>query len=128
MIVTRKKHQDAAARAADQIGFTTVIDGTSTFIQTRTASIVSRSSLVTAADGEVSTVLQRVTLPIVTVSATALESAIQTGFETVTVGGQVIIQATVTQYVAGAQAAVVTRTALAGAYSGGCIRWPDGSR
>ncbi|GAA5986216.1 hypothetical protein JCM10908_006459 [Rhodotorula pacifica] len=115
VILTRKKNDANARASAEQIGYTTIVDGTKTFVQTRTASIVSRSSLSTNANGEISTVVERVTLPVVTVSATALDSAVQPGFETVTVGGEVIIQATVTRFVAGNQAAVVTRTALGAA-------------
>lgn len=79
-----------------------------TFVQTRTASVVTRSSYSTLPNGRVSTVLQAVTLPIVTVSVTSA-GAVQTGFETVTIDGQAVVVATQTQYVAGGQV-VVTRT------------------
>lgn len=112
--LTRKHDKNGMFAKAEEIGYTTVIAGTSTFVQTRTASIVSRSMLSTDRDGRVSTVLERVTLPVVTVSATALESVVQPIFETVTIDGEVIIEATITRLVPGAEAAVVTHTQLGG--------------
>lgn len=112
--LTRKHNEEGTLAQAAEIGYTTVIAGTSTFIQTRTASIITRSAVSTNTDGRVSTFVERVTLPVVTVSATALESAVQPHFETVTVNGEVIIEATSTSFIPAARAAVVTRTDLAG--------------
>ncbi|GAA5840500.1 hypothetical protein JCM9279_007348 [Rhodotorula babjevae] len=107
VVSTRK--DDKQYRAEDRaLGYTTVVDGLTTFVQTRTASIVTRSSYRTLDNGDVSTVLQAVTLPIITVSATSA-GEVQQGFETVTVNGQEVIVATVTRFVAGANA-FVTRT------------------
>ncbi|GAA5899802.1 hypothetical protein JCM8208_004567 [Rhodotorula glutinis] len=100
-----KKQYRAEDRA---LGYTTVVDGVTTFVQTRTASVVTRSSYRTLDNGDISTALQVVTLPVITVSATAAGS-VQQGFETVTVDGQEVIVATVTRFVAGANA-FVTRT------------------
>ncbi|KWU45921.1 hypothetical protein RHOSPDRAFT_24864 [Rhodotorula sp. JG-1b] len=111
--LTRKHDEEGTLAQAAEIGYTTVIAGTSTFIQTRTASIVTRSAVSTNTDGRVSTFIERVTLPVVTVSATALESAVQPHFKTVTVNGEVIIEATSTSFIPAAGAAVVTRTDLA---------------
>ncbi|GEM10512.1 hypothetical protein Rt10032_c11g4529 [Rhodotorula toruloides] len=111
VVKTRKEEKNNAAQDS-AAGYTTVINGVTTFVQTRTASIVTRSSYSTLPNGRISTVLQEVTLPIVTVSATAA-GAVQTGFETVTIDGQAVVVATQTQYVAGGQV-VVTRTLLNG--------------
>ncbi|BGP02116.1 hypothetical protein JCM10021v2_005831 [Rhodotorula toruloides] len=111
VVTTRKDDKNLAAQDSSA-GYTTVINGVTTFIQTRTASIVTRSSFSTLPNGRISTVLQEVTLPVVTVSATAA-GAVQTGFETVTIDGQAVVVATQTQYVAGGQV-VVTRTLLNG--------------
>ena len=105
-----KKQYRAEDRA---LGYTTVVDGVTTFVQTRTASVVTRSSYRTLDNGDISTALQVVTLPVITVSATAAGS-VQQGFETVTVDGQEVIVATVTRFVAGANA-FVTRTVQGGA-------------
>ncbi|GAA5840503.1 hypothetical protein JCM9279_007349 [Rhodotorula babjevae] len=95
VVSTRK--DDKQYRAEDRaLGYTTVVDGLTTFVQTRTASIVTRSSYRTLDNGDVSTVLQAVTLPIITVSATSA-GEVQQGFETVTVNGQEVIVATVTR-------------------------------
>lgn len=111
VVTTRKDDKNLAAQDSSA-GYTTVINGVTTFIQTRTASVVTRSSFSTLPNGRISTVLQEVTLPVVTVSATAA-GAVQTGFETVTIDGQAVVVATQTQYVAGGQV-VVTRTLLNG--------------
>ncbi|BGP34149.1 hypothetical protein JCM10296v2_005964 [Rhodotorula toruloides] len=111
VVTTRKDDKNLAAQDSSA-GYTTVINGVTTFIQTSTASIVTRSSFSTLPNGRISTVLQEVTLPVVTVSATAA-GAVQTGFETVTIDGQAVVVATQTQYVAGGQV-VVTRTLLNG--------------
>ena len=106
----KKKQYRAEDRA---LGYTTVVDGITTFVQTRTASVVTRSSYSTLDNGVVSTILQAVTLPIITVSATSA-GQVQQGFETVTLNGQEVIVATVTRFVAGANA-FVTRTVQDGA-------------
>ncbi|KPV73710.1 uncharacterized protein RHOBADRAFT_54901 [Rhodotorula graminis WP1] len=86
--VVSTRDNDKKYRADDHaLGYTTVVDGVTTFIQTRTASIVTRSSYRTLDNGDVSTVQQVVTLPIITE----------------------VIVATVTRFVAGANA-FVTRT------------------
>ncbi|GAA5859534.1 hypothetical protein JCM1840_004657 [Sporobolomyces johnsonii] len=110
VVETRKNNKNNAAE--DNLnGFTTVVDGLTTFIQTKTADIITRSSLSTLANGQVKTVTSEVTLPLVTVSQTSI-NAIQTGVITTTISGEVVVLATRTSYVAGeGQAAVVTQTA-----------------
>ncbi|GAA5935028.1 hypothetical protein JCM3775_004679 [Rhodotorula graminis] len=77
--VVSTRDNDKKYRADDHaLGYTTVVDGVTTFIQTRTASIVTRSSYRTLDNGDVSTVQQVVTLPIITVSATSA-GAVQQG-------------------------------------------------
>ncbi|GAA5908453.1 hypothetical protein JCM5296_002167 [Sporobolomyces johnsonii] len=113
VVETRKNNKNNAAE--DNLnGFTTVVDGLTTFIQTKTADIITRSSLSTLANGQVKTVTSEVTLPLVTVSQTSI-NAIQTGVITTTISGEVVVLATRTSYVAGeGQAAVVTQTASGG--------------
>ncbi|GAA6057306.1 hypothetical protein JCM3770_001710 [Rhodotorula araucariae] len=110
VVSIRNKHEVAEDRS---LGYTTLVDGVTTFVQTRTASVVTRNSYSTLANGEVSTVLQAVTLPIVTVSATSA-GEVQQGFETVTIDGEEVIVATRTQYVEGGNAFVI-RTATGAA-------------
>jgi len=112
VVTTRNNKEDTRE---DALGYTTVVDGVTTFVQTRTASVVTRSSFRTLENGDVSTLLQAVTLPIVTVSATSA-GEVQQGFATVTVDGQEILVATRTQFVPG-NLVVVTRTVQGGASS-----------
>ncbi|BGP18507.1 hypothetical protein JCM10213v2_006573 [Rhodosporidiobolus nylandii] len=109
VVVTRNNHENAAE--ANE-GYTTVVNGVTTFVQTKTAEVLTRSSMTTLPNGDVSTLVREVTLPVITVSATNLD-AIQTGVATVTIDGSVIVVATQTQVLAGGNV-VVTRTIVGG--------------
>ncbi|GAA6006240.1 uncharacterized protein JCM10292_000032 [Rhodotorula paludigena] len=111
--VVTTRDDDSGPEQANALGYTTTINGVETFVQTATAAVVTRQSFTTLADGQVSTVQQQLTLPVVTVSATAFDT-VQAGFETVTIDGQQVIVATRTEYLAGANF-VVTRTATGAA-------------
>ncbi|GAA6061084.1 hypothetical protein JCM10212_006285 [Sporobolomyces blumeae] len=113
-VVVPRRNKSEAAEQNDAIGFTTVVDGVTTFIQTKTQDVVTRTALSTLANGEVSTVTSAVTIPVITVSRTSL-NAIQTELVTTTIAGKVVVLATATSTIIGAQAQVVTRTLSEGA-------------
>ncbi|GAA5954626.1 hypothetical protein JCM21900_006085 [Sporobolomyces salmonicolor] len=99
-VVETPKHNKNNAAGDNSNGFTTIVSRLTTFIQTKTADVITRSSLLTLANGEVSTITSEVTIPTITVSQTSV-NAIQTGVITTTIGGEVVVLATRTSYVEG---------------------------